>query len=74
MKQLKMPFTALTTIPLTIFLQSAEQKLEVGRQLHVACRDVGFFYVTNHGKTFRPQSFDMKIPKRWAGGLSEKFK
>ncbi len=29
--------------------QSSRAKEQVGQQLHRACRDVGFFYVKNHG-------------------------
>jgi isopenicillin N synthase-like dioxygenase len=30
-------------------LQKQEEKQRVGEELHKACRDVGFFYVKNHG-------------------------
>ena len=35
---------------LLLAAQDSKQKEEVGKQLHAACRDVGFFYVSNHGE------------------------
>jgi hypothetical protein len=48
-----------------VALQSMKRKLVVGEQLHVACRDVGFFYVHNHGMPAEVQEGVLRQARRW---------